>query len=70
MVKSDLTVGFVSRLRAFFVSRRVPFVVRQYGRTECGLACLSMIAATWGIDSPIETLRRTIQVGRDGYRAK
>lgn len=70
MVKRDLTVGFVSRLRAFFVSRRVPFVVRQYGRTECGLACLSMIAATWGIDSPIETLRRTIQVGRDGLSSE
>ena len=41
-------------------------MVRQYGRTECGLACLSMIAAAWGSDVPIETVRRTLQVGRDG----
>ena len=45
-------------------------MVRQYGRTECGLACLSMIAAAWGSDVPIETLRRTLQVGRDGLSSE
>lgn len=66
MVGSDLFVSLLQRLRAYFVLRRIPYVVRQYGRTECGLACLSMIAAAWGLDVPIETLRRTLQVGRDG----
>ena len=46
--------------------RSVPFIVRQLSPTECGIACLSMVCATWGKSQSLSDLRHNIPSGRDG----
>lgn len=46
--------------------RAVPFVVRQFVPTECGLACISMICGTWGMFYNLKDVRKDLPAGRDG----
>ena len=45
--------------------RRLPMILQTEG-TECGLACLAMIAARHGFDSDLATLRRRFSVSMKG----
>ena len=48
--------------------RRIPFV-QQLSGTECGAACLTMVLAYFGKEVPLEELRETCAVNRDGVNA-
>lgn len=51
------------------MKRRVP-LVRQSEATECGLACLAMIAGYHGFETDIATLRRKFSVSLKGVTLK
>ncbi|WP_243118539.1 peptidase domain-containing ABC transporter [Actinomyces wuliandei] len=46
--------------------RRVPFVRFQQSETDCGLACVSMLLASFGRGVSMEALREMVSWGRDG----
>jgi ABC-type bacteriocin/lantibiotic exporter with double-glycine peptidase domain len=48
--------------------RRIP-VVQQLSATECGAACLTMVLAYYGKTIPLEEVRVTCAVDRDGVNA-
>src|SRR5262249_42091119 len=48
--------------------RRIP-VVQQLAATECGAACLTMVLAYHGKSVPLEDVRETCSVNRDGVNA-
>jgi ATP-binding cassette subfamily B protein len=48
--------------------RRIP-VVQQLAATECGAACLTMVLAYHGKTVPLEDVRETCSVNRDGVNA-
>jgi ATP-binding cassette subfamily B protein len=49
--------------------RRFPFVEQQ-SSSDCGLACLSMIACYWGKHFPLYVLRENAHVGQSGTSLK
>lgn len=49
--------------------RRFPFVEQQ-SSSDCGLACVSMIARYWGRQFPLHVLRENAHVGRSGTSLK
>ncbi|MBW3069710.1 ATP-binding cassette domain-containing protein [Actinomyces sp. 594] len=46
--------------------RRVPFVRFQQSETDCGIACVSMLLASFGRRASMENLRDMVSWGRDG----
>jgi ABC-type bacteriocin/lantibiotic exporter with double-glycine peptidase domain len=48
--------------------RRIPFI-QQLSATECGAACLTMVLAYHGKKVPLEEVRETCSVDRDGITA-
>ena len=48
--------------------KRVPFI-QQLSAMECGAACLTMVLAYFGKNIPLEQVRETCSVGRDGVTA-
>ncbi|MDO4503445.1 MAG: cysteine peptidase family C39 domain-containing protein, partial [Coriobacteriia bacterium] len=50
------------------MAKKVPQVM-QMEALECGAACLTMVAAYYGLWKPLEEVRRDCGVGRDGVSA-
>ncbi len=48
--------------------RRIP-LVQQLAGTECGAACLTMVLGYFGKEVPLEEIRETCAVNRDGVNA-
>jgi len=61
--------GRILDLLQFFGRRRLPFV-RQNEASECGLACLAMIAGYFGYETDLNTLRRRHSVSLKGANLK
>lgn len=57
-------------LRTEFTGRQRVRLVRQTEVTECGLACLAMIAGSHGLDVDLGTLRRRFQPSMRGASLK
>ena len=45
-------------------------LIRQTTKTECGLACISMVANYYGFQQPISYYREKFNIGRDGVSLK
>lgn len=45
-------------------------LVRQTTKTECGLACISMVSSYFGFQKPISYYRENFNIGRDGVSLK
>lgn len=58
----------LSRLGRGARSRTIPFVA-QLTATECGAACLAMVLGYHGKEVPLDELRSSMDVGRDGLTA-
>ncbi len=54
---------------AFWNSRRLPVLLQTEG-TECGLACMAMIASYWGHRIDIPSMRRRFSVSMKGVNLK
>ena len=57
-------------LHTGFTSTKRVRPVRQTEMTECGLACLAMVAGSHGLDLDLATLRRTFQPSMRGATLK
>jgi ABC-type bacteriocin/lantibiotic exporter with double-glycine peptidase domain len=72
MTPRDPQPPFVERFPALrrlgLGARRIPFV-QQLSATECGAACLAMVLAYFGKQIPLEEVRETCAVDRDGVTA-
>lgn len=59
---------FLAQL-AFWNSRRLPVLLQTEG-TECGLACMAMVASYWGHRIDIPSMRRRFSVSMKGVNLK
>jgi ATP-binding cassette subfamily B protein RaxB len=57
-------------LHTGFTAKKRVRLVRQTEMTECGLACLAMVAGTFGLDVDLGTLRRRFQPSMRGSSLK
>jgi ATP-binding cassette subfamily B protein RaxB len=57
-------------LHTGFTSGRRVRLIRQTEMTECGLACLAMVAASYGLDVDLSSLRRRFQPSMRGASLK
>jgi ATP-binding cassette, subfamily B, bacterial CvaB/MchF/RaxB len=57
-------------LHTGFAARAKVRLIRQTEMTECGIACLAMIAGTFGLEVDLGTLRRRFQPSMRGSSLK
>src|SRR4051812_12924779 len=59
-----------AQLHTGFTAKKTVRLIRQTEMTECGIACLAMVAGTFGLDVDLGTLRRRFQPSMRGASLK
>jgi ATP-binding cassette, subfamily B, bacterial len=69
--KPDLFERFpaLQRLQRRLIGRRIP-EIRQMTLTDCGAACLAMVAGFYGQETSLDEVRQLMGVARDGVSAR